>query len=306
MADNQLLFFEGAFIQLDGHLEQFTPEQWHQELSYMNDLGMNLVISQFSGNAGYTFYPKNEGQDVFRTMLDTAAKLGMSVIGGLELPQGWWEPHQNFVERARTAAKDAKELWHYYGEHEAFAGWYIPHELDDHRFADDKYIPQINQFLKTIVETCKGLSEKHSVSMAPYFVKSMSPERFEEWYTKVLTGTGLDIMMLQDGVGCKRIDNKIDVPPYYEAMRNACQATGVEFWSDIEVFEQIHGMPVDEEKWAAVPAKIDLVMEQILVQSPYVTKTVIFDFSHYMSPLRSAATTKLYNDYKNVLAERGK
>ena len=73
--------FEGAFIQLDGRLEQFSQEQWERELSLMNDIGMKLVIIQYSGNGDYTFYPKNEGNDVFSTILKVAEGVGRSVIG---------------------------------------------------------------------------------------------------------------------------------------------------------------------------------------------------------------------------------
>ena len=287
---------------MDGRLEQFTKEQWKRELTLMKEVGMTLVISQFAGNAGYTFYPKNGGKDVFSTMLEVAGELEMSVIGGIDLPADWWAPgEQDFEQKAQKAVAEVQELWEYYGEYEAFAGWYIPHEFDDYRFENEKYIPRINGFLRTIAEACHALSDQHTVSMAPYFVKYMEPDEFATWWTKVLDGTGVDIMMLQDGVGCQRIDNQTEAPLYYEAMAKACAATGVEFWSDIEVFEQFHGMPVDNEKWAAVPAKIEQVMDQIRVQSPYVTKTVIFDFSHYMSPQYSPAAEELYLAYKQIL-----
>ncbi len=295
--------FEGAFIQLDGRLEQFSQEQWERELSLMNDIGMKLVIIQYSGNGDYTFYPKNEGNDVFSTILKVAEGLGMSVIGGLELPNDWWDGEQDLEQRAKAASAEAEELWNYYGGYEAFAGWYIPHEFDDYRFKDEQYIPQVNGFLRQIAETCHAISKEHSVSMAPYFIKYMEPDEFAAWWTKVLDGSGIDIMMLQDGVGCRRTDNQTEAPLYYEAMAQACAAAGVEFWSDIEVFHQIHGMPVDNERWAAVPASIERVMEQIRVQSPYVTKTVIFDFSHYMSPQYSAEAEKLYLDYQKILKD---
>ena len=142
------------------------------------------------------------------------------------------------------------------------------------------------------------------MSIAPFFSNAMPPEEYEKWWIKTLQGAGIDILMLQDGVGCHRADIPRDIPPYYGAGKQACLKTGVEFWTDLEIFDQIHCPPVDDlplDKWDAVPADIERIKAQIETTAPYVSRITCFDFTHYMSPQMGKKQVQLFNNYKNYI-----
>ena len=89
------------------------------------------------------------------------------------------------------------------------------------------------------------------------------------------------------------------------ALQPVMEAHGVRFWANIEVFDQIHGWPVDEGNWDAIPATLERVLEQLELESPYVEKVVIFEFSHYMSPRLGGKALELYQRYQGVLQQEG-
>ena len=94
--------------------------------------------------------------------------------------------------------------------------------------------------------------------------------------------------MLQDGVGANPGRTPEQMIPLYKAMQQAATSAGVEFWNDLETF--------DISDWS--PAPVERIVHQLEVLSPYVKKTVIFEFNHYMSTLRGEAQEAQYDAYK--------
>lgn len=73
-------------------------------------------------------------------------------------------------------------------------------------------------------------------------------------------------------------------------MKKACEENKVEFWGDLEIFDIPAG-------WK--PAKIERIREQIEKMKPFVKKIVVWEFNHYMSPLKGGEQRKLYEEYKD-------
>lgn len=282
--------FEGTFLQLNGAMLAWTEEQWSQELNSMRDVGLEIILIQYCGADGKAFYPSQAFEpfpgaaetDAVRTVLDQAAQRRMRVFLGLH--SGWGTAEKMTEANLRMA----EELLARYGDCPAFYGWYIPQEASN--------CPHITSpVVKTYAATaawCHARTPGKPVGIAPYFGLQPTPEAFREAWTKILAKVKVDILMLQDGVGCDRDLTPENVVPYFAAMAEACRASNTRFWSDLEVFR----IP---RQWS--PAPIAEVIEQLRGQQPHVQRFVIFEFSHYMSPQRGPAQRELYEGYARYL-----
>lgn len=289
----------GSFLQLDGSNLNWKEEDWKKELSYMKAIGMDTLIIGAGAFESYAFYPSRflplyqpcGTKDPVGTILSLAEKLKMDVYLGLF---GWdWKDkgsEADFQKFAELNIKVAKELYHLYSSSPRFKGWYIlTWEIGNAPPPDNV---AVRAYLKVIANLRK-LTPKKKIIIAPYFTLDVSPEEIENGWKRLLEVLDVDVVAFQDGVGCDRGIKPGDVPKYFEAMKRACDAHKVELWGDLEVFDILAG-------WK--PAKIERVKEQIEKMSPFVRKIVIFEFNHYMSPLRGEEQRKLYNDYKKFLS----
>jgi len=267
----------------------------------MKALKMDTLIIGFVASDSYAFYPSrflsffpNCGtKDPVGTILSLGDKLGMNIYLGL---YAWdWKgrgEEGDFQEFADRNVKVARELHHLYSEHPSFKGWYIlSWEIGNAPTPDNI---GVKAYLK-VISGLRSLDKRKRIIIAPYFTLDISPEKLEEGWKRLLGVMKVDVLALQDGVGCDRGIRPSDVPPYFQAMKRACEANKVEFWGDLEVFDILAG-------WK--PANIERVKEQIERMSPFVKKIVIWEFNHYMSPLKGEEQAKLYDDYKRLITQR--
>ncbi|MDD2430658.1 MAG: DUF4434 domain-containing protein [Firmicutes bacterium] len=219
-------------------------------------------------------------------LLEEASKRGMKVWLGLKLSGDWWSGNLDLNKDCEENLELAKTLLDLYGHYESFYGFYIPHEL----YPSGSSLPQ--NYLHFFRDLTVGLQELGKpVSIAPYFGGNMMPKSHGRYWEAFFKEVPLDVLMLQDGVGCHRLPLE-QIPRYYNEVYAVCQDHGVEFWSDLEVFNQLPG-----DGFSADPADFSRVKEQVITQTPTVDKIVIFDWPHYMSPNRNAKAKALYDEY---------
>lgn len=267
----------------------------------MKTIKMDTLIIGYVASDSSAFYPSRfltpfqpwGTDDPVGTLLSLADKFKIDVYLGL---YAWnWEnrgSEADFEEFAERNIKVAKELYHLYSKHPSFRGWYVlSWEIGN---APPPENIAVKAYIK-VVSFLRRLNPKKKVIIAPYFTLDVSPERMEEGWRKLLEVMKVDIVALQDGVGCDRGIRAEDIPPYFEAMRRACDAHRVELWGDLEVFDILAG-------WK--PAKIERIKSQMERMSPFVRKIVIFEFNHYMSPLKGEEQRKLYDDYRKLIIQR--
>lgn len=291
----------GSFLQLDGSNLPWKEEEWRKELYYMKALKMDTLIIGYVASDSYSFYssrlfplfPNCGTKDPVNTLLSLSDKLKIDVYLGL---YAWdWKgkgSETDFQEFAEINIKIAKELHRLYSKHPSFKGWYIlSWEIGN---APPPENIAVKAYIK-VISALRVLDNRKKIMIAPYFTLDISPQRFEEGWRKLLSVMKVDIVALQDGVGCDRGIKPEDVPSYFEAMKRACEANEVELWGDLEVFDILAG-------WK--PSNIERIKEQIEKIHPFVKKIVIWEFNHYMSPLKGEEQSKLYQDYKKLFTER--
>ncbi|HSW46815.1 MAG TPA: DUF4434 domain-containing protein [Phycisphaerae bacterium] len=306
------LRLDGTFIQFQEWMLKLDDAAWQKELEAIRTAKMNTIVLQntqvgdkrfFGGAATAT---DAAGPDLVKTVLTFADKNGMEVYVGL-LDDGQWFTHWNqpgYLDRlADKGNRLADELWRLYGKHRSFAGWYIPGETWDGPYTADQ-IGALRKYLRTVSDHCHKLSgaRPRPVAIAPFVSGKIEPAEVRKTYAAMLTNSGIDIVMLQDGVGARGYDDDLMiVVPYFQAMRDVCLETGAEFWSDLECFRLVtkEGNPT-----GFTPADAERIGRQMSIEAPFVKKIVTFDFFHYMSPYRSEATKTLYADYMARYVER--
>ena len=291
---------EGTFIQYQDWMMKMDARAWRRELDAMRRAGLRLVIIQWLQTESSRFIPDDTtATDPTRVILEYADAHDMRVFVGLAYADFWWKRINDVDYLAHTSVKNmrlADEVWKRYGRHRSFAGWYFPQELRDANYPS-QHFSRIRDFLKQLGDHCRALSGGKPVSMAPAVAGLETPDVFRDVYISILMGSGVDILIFQDGVGARDwgADLEERITPYFRAMRAACDAAGVEMWADTEVFHH-RGGPSRSE-----PATIDRIKRQLAAESPFVKSFVMFDFFHYMSPYRGGAQKKLYKDYLREL-----
>jgi len=240
--------------------------------------------------------------DPIGTILAAAEQRDMLVWLGLSLDPNYW---QGVFDPAASAASNTAlllELESLYGTSPALAGYYLPEEIDDRSFVSATAHEAMIQYLAAMVEAAHDQVGR-PVMVAPYFGIAPDGEAYAAWWDTTLARAPVDIIAMQDGVGTRRTTAAEGVP-VYAALAKVAAKHQVALWSDLEVFEQTHGWPVDDLAWQAQSARIETVLEQLALEAPYVAKFVTFDFTHHMSPRLGGKAAELYRGYQEYLEGR--
>lgn len=283
----------------------------------MQRLGMNLLIVQWAATPSRAYYPSailpsafppasvaipplntrsdpDESFSPLDTTMELAEKYGFSVYLGPYMNDAWWKQYmrEEFIEQElEMTEKVASELARLYGHSPAFAGWYLPYEINATPLFTGAGRRRAAELLRRAVNIFDRLTPGRPVAISPFFDRWLPVGMFESWWKEVLRDSGVDYVFLQDGVGTGRKITPELAGRYFEAMRRATAAAGVKLWSDLEIFV--------EGAWT--PAPWERIAAQLRAEAPYVEGFVIFEYNHYMSPVRGGAAAELYAAYAAYL-----
>ena len=317
--NNQNYPITGTFIQLDNETLHWDSTQWKNEFQAMKDVGMDILVIQFSGSNQSAYYPSkslkyDKAISSIPVLLDQADKMGIQVYIGLLNIHGWWSAanHPDWFPKALALQKQTVlELQDLYGKHTSFIGWYLPEEIDDLNWQTKAKQKLLIEYLSPIASYCHEISGNKPVMTAPFTGWNpdtkmyMTPKAFENMWENIFTHTQIDIVALQDA-STRAKYHKIILPPYFKALQKACAKSGAKLWSDLEIFEQVHGWPIDKQQHSAEPASLNRIKNQITLETPLVENIICFEFNHYMSPYRGEKQKKLYEEYLKWVKNYGK
>lgn len=283
----------GGFIQIQGWMVGLSPEDWQRELTALRDAGLDTIIVQYLRYNDSSYLPRDaENPDPVGHILDFADDHGLTVFLGTQADDGWWNWDEAYLERSLHERKAlTRQIHERYGAHPSFGGWYFTEECSGG--LTPERVALLRDYFRAQSDHCKGLRDL-PVALAPYFSQLTPLESMRTIYRDLLDGAGIDILMLQDGVGARGWDEDLEerVVPFFQMFAEVCRERGVTLWSDLESFRLEPG-----SRRRFVPADIDRVGRQIAAEAPYVATIVTFDFFHYMSPHRGEAQRRLYEAY---------
>lgn len=305
------LRLNGSFIQYWDEMQGWPPETWHTVLARMKEVQMDTVIIQMlarenSDGTTHSYIGPANQLDATETILHYADTNDFKVFLGLYLPN--WNHDMtgsNFLYEAQgRMATVAQQAWDRYlsgNRHRSFAGWYLPYESWTGSYSSAE-ITRLRSFFQATTAACRLIAGEQPVAISPFISSQRPPPcQVEQTYRQLLDQSGIDLLLLQDSVGAQQWNDDIvqRASPYFQAFRNACDATGVELWANLESF-QISG---------SVFTSCDAVrlQRQFDATAPFVDGFVTFDFFHYMNPdvflaswdqARRDRMRQLFSDYQ--------
>lgn len=306
----------GTFIQYQSWMMQMDSKKWEPELDAMQAAGIDTLVIQWVKSDQIRFYPVNiPGNDPTEIILNYADRKHMKVYVGLQNDKNWWSNwgDEDYLQKAaQKTVVLGKSVLKRYGRHRSFQGWYIPYEMSDADFDEDE-TKNAKHFLKKLSLGLKKLShKKYPIGLSTFFSGKIPPAAVQKIYSEILEGSGVNILMVQDGVGVHNWNNQIaeKVVPYMNAFRLAAQKNGIHVWSVVESFADTKNAaekvtPGGNSERA--PTDILRLKEQLQIHAPYPHEKILtFDFFHYMSPYRGVAQKLLYDNYLSNFRTSGR
>ncbi|MDD2267914.1 MAG: DUF4434 domain-containing protein [Eubacteriales bacterium] len=302
----QLPLIRGGFFQMPtgggGNPSSFNSDYaWYLQLKGMKDLGMDYVVIQYSAHylnkstlingsnikaLGYNYNPTYGSVDLPLAVLDAAEKLGMKVWLGTihdadfnNIVSGKTH-YPAIVEAGKAVIKDIDEM---YGDHPAFAGYYLSDETCDQWLNSSGGVDAARTIYKGQSDFIHEIAPEKSVMIAPAIWRSGIPQKSADNLYKMLVSDTkggrpvADIVAVQD---CLGRDNNIIISDavydeferYLDKWAVAIRKAGAEFWNDTEVFDV-----------TSSPKTGDEVIKSLQLEAKYTNATIVFDIPHYFT-----------------------
>ena len=257
----------GAFFQLWNSgagcgCGAWTQAQWDAELAKLHAECQDTVIVQYGvwdNNAWYTpsalpyvAYTNPTLNRIFQS----AQALGMKVVVGLDYSDTWAgadmtqaATYSDIITKDTAMAAEVVGL---FGANPAFAGWYIPQEVDDLNWQDGTpQLPLLRAFLQNAAALAKA-AKPLPVYIAPFYGPHRPADDYQAWWAATLAAApSVDWVIPQDGAS-GHASGEVDVPHYFAAMKAAVQAAGRNFGATVESFHQTQGWPINGNAFASV------------------------------------------------------
>ncbi|MPZ22735.1 MAG: DUF4434 domain-containing protein [Dehalococcoidia bacterium] len=271
-------------------LDECRPvEVWESEFKLMDLIGMETILVRETIDQGLqdAYYPTGQpdvwsscGYDRVGTLMRLAEDHGMRVYLGLIHRPGTSSPSPAFDREAFLYSNvvTVRELAGLYGDSPAFAGWYLTPEVAANNWVVDRDHYTVD-FHRRLIAAVREF-DQHPIAAAPWFLPdstyvAIAPEQLAAFAQDYTTRIGVNILILQDGIGGGRDFPEVD--SYFNAVAQGLSGSNAQFWADVEAFS-IEG---DGAFTPADPSRLEMQTASV---APYVDQIVTWTFQHYMSP----------------------
>lgn len=297
-------------------IRKLTEDDWREQIRGMHGIGMDTVVIQevfrneayygkhdipTSGFHGLAYYPSElypgrmamNSHDPIEAILSEADQLNMNVFLGVGA-YAWFDFSPGALDWSK---KVAAELWHHYGHHPSFYGWYVSAEaygslVPDQGDGDkDHYRQQVIGYFREFQSYCRGLAPEKPIMLAPNTHGLMRSK--EVWplvlkHVDIICPFGFHRMPAGDLTGEQAAD----------LWQSLCNKAGAHLWMDMEAF-------LFDDK-ALVPRPIDGLIRD-MQRFPNFEKILCYQYPGIFNAPGSRitpggpATVVLYNDYLRYL-----
>jgi hypothetical protein len=245
---------DGSFIQLHRGKTDRPTDAWRADFRHLKSLGGQMIIVQWTaeepvlyfapglhpatragqsssdmpvrrqGPSGRRLHGMTEIYPVLERIFDAAEAEGLSVVLGLQHHPDYWEQIKGREKvirdflRVRTArnAHLQHALLDAFGTRKAWTGYYIPDEIDDLTWRTPEMRALIRTYLRQMASVLKENDPGRFVSVSTFFRGRTGPDLVVENLVDIMAGTGIDVLLVQDGVGVG--DPPLAyIPLYYDA-----------------------------------------------------------------------------------------
>lgn len=273
--------FRGTFLQPWARHLDWTPGQWEQLLEALAALGCEEIVLQWCR------YDEIDYAPLAARLLDLARARRMRVLIGLPYASAWWKDVdadaaralEQLAARARDfAASEEARLWR---RHAAFAGWYLPEEIDD----DHWFAPARRRLLAAALDRMAGLFRPLAVS--GFTNRAHTAAELAVFWHELAARRRLARVLFQDGIGAGKM-TLAAWPAYLEALR---ARVGRRLDVVVEIFES---RPA-EAGFKAVPAPVERIRLQAdLARRATGRPPLCFSLCDYAVPQAGSAAAELF------------
>lgn len=303
----------GTFLQFSDRDLTRPDEYWSAMLDAFLELGIGTVAIQWSvidptPYGGET----NDVHDYTNLAANIIAKAedrGMDYMVGLEHDPGYWEKIKRppelvevYLKRLLLDSKTiAEKICNSTHMGSGFQGWYIPQEVDGMSWIGDGQRQVLSWYVRAVKKAMVKTTAPGPVYISGFTNARVDPDAYREFLVRLMTESGLDGFMLQDGIGVAKTDLHI-MSVYYEsaalAVKQVAGDTGIprSLVPVVELFTQVDGQPINQKPFRAVPASFGRVREQLNLAGKFSDRIFGFTVGRYMLPGK-----ELLNDYLDYL-----
>lgn len=307
--------FTGTFVQLLADHAAWDASRWETLFAAMRAIGVDEVVVQWSVNGVTPVYAsrhfKTPPQASLPAVLAAARSQGMRLIVGLVHDPAFWSKIERDPKLVRVyfrrlcldSLATAGEIANLAGDNPAFAGFYIPQEIDDRNWLDPARRKVLITYLGELTRGLHDIAPDAPVAISGFSNAFAEPGLLEQCWEDILRQTGIDRVLFQDGVGVAKL-RPTETGIFLAAVSRAARTVGRTFTPVVETFTQVDGQPINDKPFRAVPADLERIRRQLaMAEAVPHTGIVAFSLPEYCSPLAGPRAAALYNGYKQSLAK---
>lgn len=336
----------GSFIQLNRSLAEQPVEAWRDLLETMKSAGLDTVIVQWTSEPPIVYFDyRIDISDEFTEYYTAIEHLflanqdvGLDVYLGLQNDPDYWSQIQGrdrvlrdfFLVRLAQNEHIQKELLDRFDANPAWQGYYIPDEIDDKTWRHPSKRSLIRQYVHHMAERLRVNDADRDILISTFFRGRTSPRIVAENLLDIVSGSEVDALLLQDGVGTG--DPPVDyLGAYYDAILSAWKqaptpATNAvpedaeantepspasedrsaqespdsrpELWAIVESFRQTSA-PGDP--FSAEPTGAETLRQQMTEAAESFDTMILFTYPDYMLPSLGPKAAKLDEELRTLL-----
>lgn len=305
------------FVQIGAtRARRLNASGWVDELNAMAAIGVSSVITKYSAANSHhypvtlatAYYPstlpwlaeKDPGHDGIELLLSAADLLGFTVHLGHWEDMAWFNSSNHEPRFLRTLAERAvavsAELRARYGGHRSFRGLYDPQEPKSSDWPSGAGDPHEAQWVADLYFApvwTWARAHGYATSTAPFWNNRTDPATDAAWWDATLARLpegALTMAWLDDDQATNfwSVDGPI---PLYRSWAAVAARHNVSVWSDC----------VDHNH-TDQPQPIAHFVAQLHAEAPLVAGFTTFEWFFYLAPASGAAQRRLYDDYRQYLA----
>ncbi|SCM72649.1 DUF4434 domain-containing protein [Desulfovibrio sp. 86] len=302
----------GTFLQLWDVHATWTEERWQSLFAALRAIGVDEVVVQWTVDGATPTYASKYFTAPARLTLEKALRAArdqhIRVVLGLVHDQAYWEKIKRdpnhvrwyFRKLCTTSLAAAEELLRLDSGKNVVSGLYIPQEIDDQSWLEADRQAELLNFLKDLRAGLRILAPHLPVAVSGFSNGYAEPETLKKLWQRILTQSGIDRVLFQDGVGAHKL-NVNEVSLFFGAVSQAAEKTGRVFTPVVEVFTQVDGAPVNQKAFRAVPAPLARIKKQLKIAGSVPHSGIMaFSLPEYCSPFGGEQAAVLYKAYKEA------
>ena len=307
--------FEATFLQLWDDHNLRTREQWETLCANLRALGVREVVVQWTliTERPFAWRLTQEQRSVVpmdpvrempavRDFFQAAEQGGLKVWLGLTHDPDWWEAIKNnskvvevYLNRFfQDQTRLAETLTERYGSRSAFAGFYIPQEIDDGTWLEPDKRAVLAGHLTRLTKVLKSLKPEARVAISCFANGKDDPIHYAGFWRELMTSAGLDEVFVQDGVGAGKLTVD-EAFLYLSRISETVSKAGRRARPVVEIFKNKDG--------EFIPASMERIKRQL--ESAYQASgpgVIAFSLPDYADPSAGVAAGRLYRDYQVYLS----